>query len=101
MEIKITEEKDRLVVALCGELDNMASIEAKKALTPLTEQNDHDIMIDCTDLDYISSSGLRLFIVIYKHQHDIGRRCMMTHVKDKVKDVFEIGGFFMLFEQED
>ncbi len=100
MEIRITEKNERLVALLCGELDNIASVRAKKDLAPLTEQTDHDVEIDCSGLDYISSSGLRLFIGIYKHQHDIGRRCIMTHVSDKLKDVFEIGGFFMLFEQE-
>lgn len=100
MEIKITEKSDRFVALLCGELDNIACIEAKKALAPLNQQTDHDVEIDCSELEYISSSGLRLFIGIYKHQHDIGRRCIMTHVSDKLKDVFEIGGFFMLYEQE-
>lgn len=100
MEIRITEKDDRLVASLCGELDNIACIEAKKALAPLTKQTDRDVEIDCGGLEYISSSGLRLFITIYKHQHDIGRRCIMTHISDKVKDVFEIGGFFMLYEQE-
>jgi anti-sigma B factor antagonist len=101
MEIKITENNDRLVAMLSGELDNIASIAAKKALAPLLEQNDHDVVVDCADLTYISSSGLRLFINIYNHQHSIGRRSIIAHVKDNVKDVFEIGGFLMLFELED
>lgn len=100
MEIKITEKNDRLVALLIGELDNTACIEAKKALAPLTQQTDHDVEIDCSGLEYISSSGLRLFIGIYKHQHDIGRRCIMSHVSSKLNDVFEVGGFFVLFEQE-
>ena len=37
MEIKITENNDRLVAMLSGELDNIASIAAKKALAPLLE----------------------------------------------------------------
>jgi len=100
MEIRITEKNDRLVVLLNGELDNIACIAAKKTFAPLSQQTDHDVEIDCSGLEYISSSGLRLFIGIYKHQHQIGRRCIMTHVSDKLKDVFESGGFFMLFEQE-
>lgn len=101
MEFKITEDKDRLILALSGDFDTIAGREAKKKLVPLFEQDDHDIMIDCTNLDYISSSGLRVFMNIYKHQHDIGRRCSMAHIKDNVRDVLDMGGFFMLFEQED
>ena len=101
MEIKITEKDDRMVATLCGELDNIACRQAEKTLAPLIEQSDHDVQIDCTDLDYISSSGLRLLINIYKHQRAIGRRSIISHIKDHVKDVFEVGGFFMLYEQED
>ena len=101
MEIRITEQNDRLVVKLIGELDNMACQKAKKQLTPVVEQEGHDVELDCGELNYISSSGLRLLINIYKHHHAIGRRSIVTHVKENVKDVFEVGGFFMLYEIED
>ena len=101
MDVKIAKRKDRLVASLSGELNNMASFEAKKALGPLMEQTDLDVEVDCSGLEYISSSGLRLFIDIYKHQHKIGRRCFMSHLRENVKTVLELGGFFMLFEQED
>ena len=101
MEIRITEQNDRLVATLSGELDNTACRQAEKLLAPLMEQSDHDVLIDCEELDYISSSGLRLLINIYKHQHTIGRRSIITHIKDHVKNVFEVGGFFMLFELEE
>ena len=83
MEIRITEQNDRLVATLSGELDNTACRQAEKLLAPLMEQSDHDVLIDCEELDYISSSGLRLLINIYKHQHDIGRRNILTHVSDR------------------
>ncbi len=101
MEIKITEQNDRMVVKLVGELDNMACQKAKKQLAPVVEQEGHDVEIDCAELTYISSSGLRLLINIYKHQHTIGKRSIVTHVQPNVSDVFEVGGFFMLYETED
>ena len=101
MEINITELNDRMVATLSGELDNMACRKAEKDLAPLMEQGDHDVLIDCTDLDYISSSGLRLLISIYKHQRTIGRRSIIAHIKDHVRNVFEVGGFFMLYEEEE
>ncbi len=59
------------------------------------------MLFECADLDYISSSGLRLLITIYKHQRAIGHRCLIAHVNNRVKEVFEVGGFMMLFEWED
>ena len=59
------------------------------------------MLLECANLNYISSSGLRLLLNIYRHQRAIGRRSLIAHVKDHVKEVFEVGGFFMLFELED
>ena len=66
MEITISEKEGRVVAALIGDLDNSASSFAEKELAPLLERDDCDIELDCRELDYISSSGLRILLNIYK-----------------------------------
>ena len=87
MEITINEKDGRLVASLIGDLDNSASSMAEKELAPLLERDDCDIELDCRELDYISSSGLRN-----------GRRAFISHLNEEVADVFRIGGFLQLFE---
>ncbi|MBR5687396.1 MAG: STAS domain-containing protein [Prevotella sp.] len=101
MKIDITEQDGRLVAALCGDLDNTASREAEKALAPLFERDDCDILIDCSELDYISSSGLRILLNIYKHVRKTGHKALVSHVDEDVEEVLRLGGFLQLFEKED
>ena len=101
MKTLIKEENDIIVMYLEGRLDTAAAVQTEADMRPLYDCTDRDIMLDCTHLEYISSSGLRLLLNIYRHQRAIGRRSLIAHVKDHVKEVFEVGGFFMLFELED
>ena len=98
MEITINEKDDRLVASLIGDLDNSASSMAEKELAPLLERDDCDIELDCRELDYISSSGLRILLNIYKSTRRNGRRAFISHLNEEVADVFRIGGFLQLFE---
>ena len=101
MEITINEKDGRLVASLIGDLDNSASSMAEKELAPLLERDDCDIVVDCAELDYISSSGLRILLNIYKHVRKNGHKAYLRQPSDDVKEVLQIGGFLQLFEQED
>ncbi len=101
MDITITEQGERLVVALIGELDNTASRDAEKAMQPVMTQTEHDVLVDCADLNYISSSGLRLLLNLYKHQMDIGKRALLSHLNSYTHEVFLMGGFLTIFEVEE
>lgn len=101
MKITITENQGRLVTALCGDFDNTASGEAERILAPLFERNDCDIVIDCRELDYISSSGLRILLNIYKHVRKTGHKAIIANVSEDVEEVLVTGGFLQLFDRED
>ena len=58
--IKINEENEGLRAIFEGRLDTPAAVKAQQEIAPLLENADKTIIIDCTQLEYISSSGLRL-----------------------------------------
>ena len=101
MNITINELEGRLVAALEGDLDNTASMKAEKSLAPVFECTDSDIVIDCTELNYISSSGLRILLNIYKHTRSNGNKAILKGLKDDVKEVFQVSGFLQLFTTEE
>lgn len=101
MNITINEQEGRLVAALEGDLDNTASMKAEKSLAPVFECTESDIVIDCTELNYISSSGLRILLNIYKHTRTNGHKAILKGLKDDVKEVFQLSGFLQLFNTEE
>lgn len=100
MNITISEKDGKLVAALCGDLNNVASMQAERELAPVFERTDCDVVIDCTELDYISSSGLRILLRIYKHTRSSSHKAILKGLKEDVKEVFQLSGFMSLFVQE-
>ena len=94
------QQAGRLVAALCGDLDNAASSQAERSLAPVFERTDCDVVIDCTELSYISSSGLRLVLNIYKHTRSNAHKAILKGLTDDVREVFQLSGFLQLFIEE-
>ena len=97
LNITINEESGRLVAGLVGDLDNAASTQAKRSLEPVFERTDCDVVIDCTQLNYISSSGLRIVLDVFKHTRSNGHKVILKNLSEDVKEVFELSGFLQLF----
>lgn len=100
MKTKIEELNDKIVVTLEGELDTAAAIEAEQVLQPLYKSDSRNVTIDCSGLEYIASSGLRILISILKGAKASGSKVVMKNMNDDIKNVFKLTGFINLFEFE-
>ena len=100
-KVTLSEQDGRLVAALIGDLDNVASTEASRGLEPVFERTDCNILIDCSELEYISSSGLRILLNLYKHARSNGHQVTLKGLSEDVREVFILGGFLQLFLTED
>ena len=101
MDITINEQEGRLVVIFSGDFDNMASSQAERGIAPIFERTDCDVVLDCTDMSYISSSGLRILLNVYKHTRANGHEAILKGMVDEVEEVFRLSGFLQLFKVED
>ena len=100
LNITINEQEGRLTAALIGDLDNAASTQAERGLAPIFERTDCDVVIDCKELSYISSSGLRIILNVFKHTRSNGHKAILKNVSDDVIEVFNLSGFLQLFVVE-
>lgn len=98
MVATIQENDNQYVATLKGELDTSAAVEAEQVLKPLYKSDGRDIVIDCTDLEYIASSGLRILISILKGAKANGSNVIIRNMNDDIKNVFRLTGFINLFE---
>ena len=100
MTTSITKLEDRAIVTLEGELDTAASRQVEQSLAQVYSYEDCDIFIDCSNLTYISSSGLRILLSIYKFTRRTGHKAVLMHINDDIHDTFAISGFIQLFTIE-
>ena len=101
MKTKIEEIEGKFVATLEGEMDTAAAVEAEEVLKPLYQSSGKDVIIDCTNLEYIASSGLRILLGILKGAKASGSRVVMKGMNDDIKSVFQLTGFISIFEFED
>ncbi len=98
MTTTIQEKDGYLVANFNGRLDTTAAPQTEKDLNPLLNSKDKDIILDCTGLEYISSSGLRLFLNILKNAKPLGHHVYISGMNDDIRNVFSMTGFINIFE---
>lgn len=97
MKTTIEEQDGKLIAILEGRLDTAVSEEVEEAMSPL-RQADKDIVIDCTNLTYISSSGLRIFLRIVKSAKAKKRPIYLKGMSANLRNILSMAGFLNLFE---
>ena len=97
--MKILIENGNPVVAhLQGRLDTAAAAEVTPDFQTLSEQAEQHIILDCSELEYISSSGLRLFLSLRKASAAKGGKLQVSNINNDIRQVFMMTGFISLFE---
>ena len=96
MEVRICKEKDCVSIVLSGRLDSTAATDANAridqglaAYEPIC-----DLVCDAQDLEYISSAGLRIFLMLAKKY----RNFRVTNATQNVYEIFDMTGFTQMME---
>ena len=97
MNIKKQLNGTELTLSLSGALDteNAPKLEEvmNESLTGVTS-----LIIDLKDLNYISSSGLRLLLALRKQVATDGGKLQIRNISNDIRQVFMMTGFISLFE---
>ncbi len=100
MDITDLRKNDVLVLALRGKLDTLNSPSLQEKILNLISAGHHKIVIDCRALDYLSSSGIRIFYLAGKTMDECGGSLVFAApapgVK-KVMDLVEMSRHFSIF----
>lgn len=97
MTINISDNGNVVTGIIEGRLDTAAAVQFAQDMEPLMQKADKQIVLDCTALEYISSSGLRLLLSLRKATMAKGGSVTLKGVSASVKQVFTITGFNTLF----
>lgn len=91
MNIVVTENGTATTLALSGRLDTLSSPELSTAINSALEKSSQ-LVLDFTNLDYISSAGLRVLLAAQKQLAGNGS-LTLTHVNSIVQDILDMTGF--------
>lgn len=87
-----------VVVGLQGRMDSSTARIVEEKMISLIDQGESHLVVDCAQLDYISSAGLRVFLMAAKRLTQARGKLVLATMNDDVKQVFDMTGFSSIFQ---
>ncbi len=97
MEITTEILNEVAVIAIKGKLNVTTVADLESAFNTLFEDSKKNVVVDCCELDYISSAGLRALLAAAKQFKKVGGVIVLASLSNNVQQVFEISGFTSIF----
>ena len=98
MQINIKPDGSQTVVNIIGNLDIAATTNQTDLLQQVLDIADRQLVIDCAELEYISSAGLRFLMQLNRESEAKGGKVTICHLNEDVSDIFRMSGFHNIFE---
>ncbi len=96
MELSFKKQGSITIIGLNGRLDTSNYIQFENKLLEEISQGS-SVLIDCADLDYISSSGLRVLLLALKKTKQINSKLALCSLQTGIMEVFKISAFNSIF----
>lgn len=96
MELVQEKINDIKVITINGRIDSQTdsfSDSMDKAI-----EGETNILIDCINMDYINSAGLRVFLTTLKKVTSIKGKFNICNLNDSIREIFNIAGFSSIFQ---
>jgi anti-anti-sigma factor len=86
-----------VVIQVTGRMDAVTAPDFDAACGAWIDQGETRLVVDLTALEYISSAGLRSFLVVGKRLKGCGGTLALSGLDGMVREVFDLSGFAALF----
>jgi len=98
--MKIIEQKTDqcVIIGIEGRLDTTNYTVLEKKLMELVDNHQDKILVECSNMDYISSSGLRILLMALKKITLMKGKFALCNLQENIHEIFEISGFTSIFE---
>ena len=99
MEVTTTQYKHCDLIKVKGRVDSSTAAQLSEALDAITNDGRFKIVLDMSEVEYMSSAGLRVLIGTQKLAKRYNRgEVILAQVPKRIYDALELAGFVPLFE---
>lgn len=92
LSIDMKEKENELLVKVAGEIDAYTAPKLKEMLQPSAETDDKDITVDLSEVSYMDSTGLGVFVGLFKTVKARGGQLNLVGLSDRLQRLFDITG---------
>lgn len=100
MKIQHVDHDGILIVSPAGRIDTTTSGSVEQAIRQLVDGGQRNLLVDLSGVEYISSAGLRVFLLVAKRMRDLRGTLVLSGMTEPVRQVFQLAGFMPLFRVE-
>ena len=93
MDISEDRKADALILALSGKLDATTAKTFEDKILGVINSGTQRLVVDLSQLEYVSSSGLRVFLLAAKRLQATDGKIVLCALKDQIRQVFDLAGF--------
>ena len=97
MNVEVFKTEEYVLVSVEGRVDTTNAGEFEKTMMGILDEGALRIVLDCTALNYLSSSGLRVFLVVQKKMMASKGHFSLCSLQPGIKEIFDISGFSSIF----
>ncbi len=97
MEVGLNKIENVIILTMKGRADVSGVNKLENICKKILEKNENNVLIDGTNLDFISSACLRVLLMLGKEIKKNSGRLAIAHLNEVVREIFEISGFIELF----
>ena len=93
MKLPTLKEGSITIASLHGQIDSVNAADLERDVMQLLDDGVDRLLLDCSQLDYINSAGLRVFLLAAKRLENGPGALAFCSLDPNVKMVFETIGF--------
>jgi len=86
------------ILKIKGRIDTIRSSGLEAEVNQLFDSGENNLIFNCSGMDYISSSGLRVFLIAQKKAKAVNGKLYLCNMQPAIQEIFRISGFSNLFK---
>ena len=93
MNVETSHTGSTAVAAVSGRVDSANAKEFEEELSAIIDKGATGLVVDCGELNYISSAGLRVLLLVAKDLQKKGAPFAICSLSGQVMELFTVSGF--------
>ena len=98
MKITVTQESGVTLIRISGSLDSLTCDDAQAVFEERIKNNEIKMVVDFSEVDYLSSAGLRVLLPALKGARQRGGDLYLVGLQDNIRKVLSLAGFASIFK---
>ena len=96
MPLSIESTDNAHIIALQGQINSANAATVETEVLAVLQKGAKNVLLNMTELSYISSAGLRVVLVLAKRLKQAGGKLVIYRMQPHVREVFDISGFLAI-----